>query len=214
MAVGTLAREDWSSALLPADRPRERPGSVAPAGPEGRWRWRRASSCWLVVGSAVAGAVGSRRTTPAEADPAAPLHAAGVGAGRPRGLSARHGPGRPRHPEPHHPRGAPLAAGRRHGRRGERARRRDDRARGAGSSGGRVDTVLMTVVDVTLSFPQLLLALAFVAALGPEPGLRSSWYSGSPAGSATRAWSARRSSPSGKRTSSRPRGRWAWARFA
>jgi len=33
---------------------------------------------------------------------------------------------------------------------------------------GRVDTVVMTVVDVTLSFPQLLLALAFVAALGPS----------------------------------------------
>ena len=33
---------------------------------------------------------------------------------------------------------------------------------------GRVDTVIMTVVDITLSFPQLLLALAFVAALGPS----------------------------------------------
>jgi len=33
---------------------------------------------------------------------------------------------------------------------------------------GRADTVIMTVVDVTLSFPQLLLALAFVAALGPS----------------------------------------------
>jgi len=33
---------------------------------------------------------------------------------------------------------------------------------------GRVDTVIMTAVDVTLSFPQLLLALAFVAALGPS----------------------------------------------
>jgi len=33
---------------------------------------------------------------------------------------------------------------------------------------GRVDTVIMTVVDVTLSFPPLLLALAFVAALGPS----------------------------------------------
>ncbi|MGH7315214.1 MAG: ABC transporter permease [Candidatus Rokuibacteriota bacterium] len=33
---------------------------------------------------------------------------------------------------------------------------------------GRVDTVIMTVVDVFLSFPQLLLALAFVAALGPS----------------------------------------------
>ena len=33
---------------------------------------------------------------------------------------------------------------------------------------GRVDTVIMTVVDVQLSFPPLLLALAFVAALGPS----------------------------------------------
>jgi len=33
---------------------------------------------------------------------------------------------------------------------------------------GRVDAAIMTVVDVTLSFPQLLLALAFVAALGPS----------------------------------------------
>ena len=38
----------------------------------------------------------------------------------------------------------------------------------SGYVGGRVDTVIMTVVDVTLSFPQLLLALAFVAALGPS----------------------------------------------
>jgi ABC-type dipeptide/oligopeptide/nickel transport system permease subunit len=38
----------------------------------------------------------------------------------------------------------------------------------AGYLGGRVDVVLMTIVDVTLSFPQLLLALAFVAALGPS----------------------------------------------
>ena len=38
----------------------------------------------------------------------------------------------------------------------------------SGYLGGRVDTAIMTVVDVTLSFPQLLLALAFVAALGPS----------------------------------------------
>ncbi len=38
----------------------------------------------------------------------------------------------------------------------------------SGYLGGRIDTVIMTVVDVTLSFPQLLLALAFVAALGPS----------------------------------------------
>ena len=39
----------------------------------------------------------------------------------------------------------------------------------AGFLHGRVDTVITTVVDVWLSFPQLLLALAFVAALGPSP---------------------------------------------
>jgi ABC-type dipeptide/oligopeptide/nickel transport system permease subunit len=33
---------------------------------------------------------------------------------------------------------------------------------------GPIDTVIMTVVDITWSFPQLLLALAFVAALGPS----------------------------------------------
>jgi peptide/nickel transport system permease protein len=38
----------------------------------------------------------------------------------------------------------------------------------SGFVGGRLDTVIMTIVDVTLSFPQLLLALAFVAALGPS----------------------------------------------
>ncbi|MBI1847693.1 MAG: ABC transporter permease [Candidatus Rokubacteria bacterium] len=38
----------------------------------------------------------------------------------------------------------------------------------SGFVGGKVDTVIMTVVDVTLSFPQILLALAFVAALGPS----------------------------------------------
>jgi peptide/nickel transport system permease protein len=38
----------------------------------------------------------------------------------------------------------------------------------SGFLGGRVDSVIGTVVDVTLSFPQILLALAFVAALGPS----------------------------------------------
>ncbi|MGH7355378.1 MAG: ABC transporter permease [Candidatus Rokuibacteriota bacterium] len=38
----------------------------------------------------------------------------------------------------------------------------------SGYLGGRVDTATMTVVDVTLSFPQILLALAFVAAIGPS----------------------------------------------
>ncbi len=38
----------------------------------------------------------------------------------------------------------------------------------SGFVGGRVDTVVMTIVDITLSFPQILLALAFVAAVGPS----------------------------------------------
>ena len=38
----------------------------------------------------------------------------------------------------------------------------------SGFIGGKVDTVIGTIVDVTLSFPQILLALAFVAALGPS----------------------------------------------
>jgi peptide/nickel transport system permease protein len=37
----------------------------------------------------------------------------------------------------------------------------------AGYSGGIVDTVLMRITDVFLAFPRLVLALAFVAALGP-----------------------------------------------
>ena len=38
----------------------------------------------------------------------------------------------------------------------------------SGFVGGKVDTVIGAIVDVTLSFPQILLALAFLAALGPS----------------------------------------------
>ncbi|MFS4439321.1 ABC transporter permease [Paracoccaceae bacterium GXU_MW_L88] len=38
----------------------------------------------------------------------------------------------------------------------------------AGYFGGRVDTILMRVTDIFLSFPSLILSLAFVAALGPS----------------------------------------------
>lgn len=38
----------------------------------------------------------------------------------------------------------------------------------AGYFGGRVDTVLMRVTDIFLSFPSLILSMAFVAALGPS----------------------------------------------
>ncbi|SLN27542.1 putative D,D-dipeptide transport system permease protein DdpC [Aquimixticola soesokkakensis] len=38
----------------------------------------------------------------------------------------------------------------------------------AGFYGGRVDTILMRVTDIFLSFPSLILSLAFVAALGPS----------------------------------------------
>ena len=55
-----------------------------------------------------------------------------------------------------------------------RARRRSSRRRSASSIGtiagylgGWVDTVLMRLTDIFLAFPRLVLALAFVAALGP-----------------------------------------------
>ncbi len=38
----------------------------------------------------------------------------------------------------------------------------------AGYFGGRVDTVLMRITDIFLSFPSLILSMAFVAALGPS----------------------------------------------
>ncbi|MEC9197302.1 MAG: nickel transporter permease [Pseudomonadota bacterium] len=38
----------------------------------------------------------------------------------------------------------------------------------AGYYGGKVDTVLMRITDIFLSFPSLILSLAFVAALGPS----------------------------------------------
>ena len=38
----------------------------------------------------------------------------------------------------------------------------------AGYHGGRIDTVMMRVTDIFLSFPSLILSLAFVAALGPS----------------------------------------------
>jgi peptide/nickel transport system permease protein len=38
----------------------------------------------------------------------------------------------------------------------------------SGFIGGKTDTVIGTMVDINLSFPQILLALAFVAALGPS----------------------------------------------
>ncbi len=37
----------------------------------------------------------------------------------------------------------------------------------AGYAGGWVDAVLMRITDIFLAFPRLILALAFVAALGP-----------------------------------------------
>jgi peptide/nickel transport system permease protein len=38
----------------------------------------------------------------------------------------------------------------------------------SGFIGGKIDTVIGTLVDINLSFPQIVLALAFVAALGPS----------------------------------------------
>lgn len=38
----------------------------------------------------------------------------------------------------------------------------------AGYMGGRIDTIMMRITDIFLSFPSLILSLAFVAALGPS----------------------------------------------
>ena len=51
--------------------------------------------------------------------------------------------------------------------RDRRARRPRRSALPAGYFGGLVDTVLMRITDIFLAFPRLILALAFVAALGP-----------------------------------------------
>ncbi|TIQ14983.1 MAG: D,D-dipeptide ABC transporter permease, partial [Mesorhizobium sp.] len=37
----------------------------------------------------------------------------------------------------------------------------------AGYAGGWIDAILMRITDIFLAFPKLILALAFVAALGP-----------------------------------------------
>jgi peptide/nickel transport system permease protein len=56
----------------------------------------------------------------------------------------------------------------------------------SGYAGGWVDAVLMRITDIFLAFPKLILALAFVAALGP--GIENAiWPSPSPPGRPTRA---------------------------
>jgi peptide/nickel transport system permease protein len=164
MAVGTLAREGVVGAL-PADRPRERPRG-----------WRRlARNPLALVGSLILlVVVGSAVLAPwiAPHDPAKqtllrrftpPVWAAGGHAAYPLGTDQV---------------GRDILSRIIHGARlsllvgvtavvvsvlvGVTV------GLVSGFAGGRVDTVLMTIVDITLSFPQLLLALAFVAALGPS----------------------------------------------
>ena len=57
----------------------------------------------------------------------------------------------------------------------------------SGFFGGKLETAIGTVVDVSLSFPQILLALASSPRSGRASSL-SSWCSASRAGSVTRAW--------------------------
>jgi ABC-type dipeptide/oligopeptide/nickel transport system permease subunit len=164
MAIGTLARADVVGAL-PADRPRERPGT---------WRRLARNPLALVGGLILLVVVGSAVLAPwiAPHDPAKqtllrrftpPVWAKGGHAAHPLGTDQV---------------GRDILSRIIHGARlsllvgvtavvvsvlvGVTI------GLVSGFAGGRVDTVLMTVVDVTLSFPQLLLALAFVAALGPS----------------------------------------------
>ncbi len=57
----------------------------------------------------------------------------------------------------------------------------------AGFAAGWVDQVLMRITDIFLAFPKLILALAFVAALGPSIG-NASWRWPLPPGRPMRAW--------------------------
>ncbi len=59
----------------------------------------------------------------------------------------------------------------------------------AGTLGGWTDRVLMRITDIFLAFPRLVLALAFVAALGRVSRTRF-WPSRSPPGRPMRAWPA------------------------
>ena len=83
-----------------------------------------------------------------------------------RDLSAGNRQSRPRHPEPPHLRGADLAAGR--ARLGRRRRGRSACRSGlvAGYVEGKIDSVIMRVLDAILAFPVILLAILVVASLG------------------------------------------------
>ena len=81
------------------------------------------------------------------------------------GSLVRHRRTRPRHLQPHRLRHARHAL---HRRAGDGHRRADRLVVGttAGYIGGWFDTLLMRITDIFLSFPRLVLTLAFVAALG------------------------------------------------
>jgi len=73
----------------------------------------------------------------------------------------------------------------------------------AGYFGGWVETVFMRITDIFISFPSLVLALAFVAALGPGRSMRWS-PSRSHRGRRSHGWRGPRRCPCAMRISSRP----------
>ena len=79
----------------------------------------------------------------------------------------RHRRARPRHLQPRRLRRADHADDRRAGRGASSAPLGLVVGAVAGYFGGWIDTVLMRITDIFLSIPKLILALAFVAALGP-----------------------------------------------
>ena len=92
---------------------------------------------------------------------------AGPAAARLLGASVRHRRTRPRHLRPHGLRRAHHADHRRPGQRSSWCRSASASACPPAISAASIDAVLMRVTDIFLAFPRLVLALAFVAALGP-----------------------------------------------
>ena len=131
---------------------------------------RRASRCWsLIVVVAIAAPL-DRAAEPLRPR-AARRHGRAAAAGRASAATGKHLLARHRRPGPRHALGhllrpAHLACR----RRGERASSRWPSASSLGLAaayfGGRVDAVIMRIVDIQLSFPAILVALILLAILG------------------------------------------------
>ena len=162
MTATTLSRREWLLSERPASRIQARLGRAYVTGdssPQTDWRWwpgdHRGADCCVAAFAPVLAPYPSIQRRPAVAAAAAE-----------RDVLARLGRPGPRHPFAHHLR---LTADAVCGRPGGRAGGAVGLVVGtvAGYVGGWADIVLTRITDIFLAFPKLVLALAFVAALGP-----------------------------------------------